>query len=150
MIRGGARTDRVGVPAQFVQGYPYRTPKSVLFVFLECSKGAAFADAKRQEEEKLSPKKLLGSLTILRGGREQAMRENARAKGLRYLTEGCVIVNAVAGPIVRATCRGEGAVYHLGHDPGTWWCDCPARGRCAHLTALMTVTAPVSRSGGAT
>ena len=72
------------------------------------------------------------------------MRENAAAKGRRYLTEGRVIVTAArAGHYVRAAIRGDGTVYRAGWDAGTWWCRCPARtDQCAHLAALRLVTAP--------
>lgn len=72
------------------------------------------------------------------------MRENAQAKARRYLTEGRVIVtHARANAIVRATCRGDGTVYQLGWDAGSWWCTCPARSdQCSHLHALRLVTAP--------
>lgn len=67
-------------------------------------------------------------------------RENAATKGRRYLVEGRLTVHAIRGPNVRASCRGDGATYTLTHDPGTGWaCTCPARGRCAHLTALGLV-----------
>jgi uncharacterized Zn finger protein len=68
------------------------------------------------------------------------MRENAEAKGRRYLTEGRLIVDHVAGGEIRAHCRGGGAVYLLTHDRDGWLCSCPALGRCAHLIALMLVT----------
>jgi hypothetical protein len=70
-------------------------------------------------------------------------REDAAAKGRRYLAEGRLVVRAVdeiAGT-VRAACRGDGAVYALGRDRGGWFCSCPARGRCAHLVALGLVVA---------
>lgn len=69
-------------------------------------------------------------------------RETVPQKAMRYLTEGRLIVEQVAGDQVRATCRGAGEVYQLGHDPGRgWWCSCPVRSdRCAHLDALRRVT----------
>ena len=70
-------------------------------------------------------------------------RENAAAKGRRYLAEGRLVVRAVderAGT-ARAVCRGDGAVYALGRDGGGWFCSCPARSRCAHLVALGLVVA---------
>lgn len=69
------------------------------------------------------------------------MAENARAKGMRYLTEGRLFVLRVDGGLVQASCRGDsGEFYRLGRDRGGWHCDCPARTRCAHLHALMSVT----------
>ncbi len=68
------------------------------------------------------------------------MRESAEVKGRRYLTEGRLHVVGTDGDSVVATCRGNGHLYRLGHDRRGWWCNCPARGRCSHLWALMSVT----------
>jgi len=67
-------------------------------------------------------------------------RENARAKGMRYLGEGRLTVLYVDPDRVQAECRGTGAVYRLrwSEDEG-WTCTCPARGRCSHLWALLSV-----------
>ena len=68
-------------------------------------------------------------------------RETKEAKGRRYLTEGRLHVRTVDGDTVRATCRGDGQRYLLGHDvPARWWCSCPASRDCAHLVALRLVT----------
>lgn len=70
-------------------------------------------------------------------------RENVAEKGRRYLTEARLVVEHVDGQTVRAQCRGDsGAIYELGFDHVRveWHCTCPARGRCAHLVALMLVT----------
>jgi uncharacterized Zn finger protein len=68
-------------------------------------------------------------------------REDARAKGMRYLTSGRLVVTLVSGMEVSAVCRGDsGTVYALGYKRGGWWCDCPAFTKCAHLTALQLVT----------
>ena len=69
-------------------------------------------------------------------------RENAAAKGRRYLTEGRLTVERVDGDLIVASCRGDGETYRLDHDPAQqdWHCTCPARTRCSHLTALMLVT----------
>jgi hypothetical protein len=68
-------------------------------------------------------------------------RENAAAKGARYLLEARLIVEQVDGDLVRASCRGSGAIYELGYTPDRgWWCDCPAVGLCSHLSGLMLVT----------
>jgi uncharacterized Zn finger protein len=71
------------------------------------------------------------------------LRENAAAKGRRYLTEGRVIVTHVRpGTVVRAVVRGDGALHRCGWDAGTWWCQCPARSdACAHLVALRLIVA---------
>lgn len=68
-------------------------------------------------------------------------RENAQAKGRRYLLDGRLFVRYVGPHGIRATCRGQGEVYQLGWErrPG-WFCSCPARTRCAHLVALQLVT----------
>jgi uncharacterized Zn finger protein len=68
------------------------------------------------------------------------VREPVEAKGRRYLVEGRLVVEHVAGDMVRARCRGGGAVYELGLEAGGWWCSCLARGRCSHLVALQLVT----------
>jgi uncharacterized Zn finger protein len=68
-------------------------------------------------------------------------RESVESKGRRYLLESRLTVVLVGGDVVRATCRGSGELYELGHTPGRgWWCNCPARAQCAHLLALMAVT----------
>jgi hypothetical protein len=67
-------------------------------------------------------------------------RENVQAKGRRYLTEGRLIVERVDAAGIRAICRGMGAVYTLGYENERWYCICPARDTCAHLTALQLVT----------
>ena len=72
-------------------------------------------------------------------------RENAAAKGRRYVGEGRLVVEHATGGEVRARCRGDGAVYRLGFKNGKWRCDCPALGRCSHLVALGLVVAPEGR-----
>lgn len=70
-------------------------------------------------------------------------RESADAKARRYLAEGRLSVLEVGPQVVRATCRGDGAVYRLGWWRGRWGCQCPAggtfRANCAHLLALRLV-----------
>ena len=68
-------------------------------------------------------------------------RENAEVKGRRYVAEGRLLVEHVDARTIRARCRGNGAVYGLGRNRGSWFCDCPALGRCCHLVALQLVTA---------
>ncbi len=69
---------------------------------------------------------------------------NAVEKGRRYLSEGRLVVRELdehAGVVV-ADCRGDGAIWACGRDEsGRWWCQCPARTRCAHLYALGLVVA---------
>ena len=68
-------------------------------------------------------------------------RENARAKGVRYLGEGRLTVVYVDPERIRAECRGAGAVYRLRWTEREGWaCTCPSRGRCSHLWALLNVT----------
>jgi uncharacterized Zn finger protein len=68
------------------------------------------------------------------------VRENGEAKGRRYVAEGRLVVEEVNERSIRALCRGAGAVYNLSYEAGRWSCTCPAKGRCAHLVALMLVT----------
>lgn len=71
------------------------------------------------------------------------MREAVGEKARRYLSEGRLTVTSLHGRRVRATCRGGGGTtYRLGFDRGSWWCECPAYGRCSHLDALQLVTVP--------
>jgi hypothetical protein len=67
------------------------------------------------------------------------MTESAYEKGRRYLVEGRLVVTRVDGDEIRATCRGGGTAYALGHTAGRWFCGCPARTTCAHLVALQLV-----------
>lgn len=71
------------------------------------------------------------------------MRESAEQRGRRLLTEGRLIVHTAGPSYVDATCRGSGDVHTVTYRRGGWHCTCPALGRCAHLVALMLVTAPV-------
>ena len=68
------------------------------------------------------------------------MRENAEAKGRRYLLEGRLVIEQVNSRQVVASCRGAGRVYQVTCRRGAWACTCPALGRCAHLVALQLVT----------
>jgi hypothetical protein len=72
----------------------------------------------------------------------EQLRQNAQAKGRRYLTEGRLVITHADGDRVRATCRGDGCVYELEVKGEDRACTCPAMGRCAHLIALGSVTAP--------
>jgi len=70
-------------------------------------------------------------------------RESVEDKGLRYIRERRLTVERVDGDLVVARCRGgSGEEYAMRFDVGAarWFCDCPARGTCAHLTALQMVT----------
>ena len=67
------------------------------------------------------------------------MRESAALKARRYIVEARLTINHVDGRNVSAHCRGDAAIYTLGHDGQSWHCDCPARGRCSHLLALGLV-----------
>ena len=78
-------------------------------------------------------------------------RENAEAKGRRYLVEAQLLVELVNELEVSALCSGDGAVYELGFTAGAWFCTCPALRRCSHLIALGLVVAPsASRPKGPT
>lgn len=67
-------------------------------------------------------------------------RENAEAKGRRYLGEGRLTVAAIGEHFVRATCRGGGQVYAVGWTRSRGWsCSCVARGTCSHLVALQLI-----------
>ena len=67
-------------------------------------------------------------------------RENAEARGRRYLGEGRLPVLHVASNVVRATCRGSGEVHTVvWTDGGGWRCTCPALTRCSHIVALQLV-----------
>ena len=71
------------------------------------------------------------------------MRENAAAKGRRYVSEGRLVVRQLdeEGGVVVADCRGDGAIHSCGYDERGWWCSCAAKGRCSHLHALGLVCA---------
>ncbi len=70
-------------------------------------------------------------------------REPIDVKARRLLAEGRLIVTSAAPWHVEAACKGDsGHVYTVGYTRAGWWCDCPALGRCSHLTALQLVTAP--------
>ncbi len=69
------------------------------------------------------------------------MRESAEAKARRYLCESRLCVLRVDAERVEATCKGSGALYRLGWSAARgWFCNCAARGRCAHLIALQLIT----------
>jgi uncharacterized Zn finger protein len=65
-------------------------------------------------------------------------RELIDDKARRYLVEGRLRVTHVTNNRVSATCRGR-ASYALGRTNDHWWCECPARVRCAHIVALQHV-----------
>lgn len=67
-------------------------------------------------------------------------RENAQARGKRYLTEGRLRLKLVQSRRILAVCRGTGATWSCGFMNGVWFCECPARTRCSHLWALQLVT----------
>jgi hypothetical protein len=70
-------------------------------------------------------------------------RENVMAKAQRYLTEARVRILSCdeANGTVTADVRGSGAMYATGRDDERgWYCDCKARGECAHIAALKYVT----------
>ena len=69
-------------------------------------------------------------------------RENAATKARRLLTEGRLMVSFAAGNLIEADVRGDsGHIYHVIHSPGKWSCNCAARGRCSHVSAVMLIAA---------
>ena len=69
-------------------------------------------------------------------------REGAEAKGRRYLLEGRLRLASVSDRLILANCRGDaGDIYVVGWDRQRmdWRCNCPARGRCAHIVAIGLV-----------
>ena len=77
------------------------------------------------------------------------MRENYQAKAKRLLGEGRLVVRSVDGDAITARCRGDsGEICSVGHDDaqGSWFCTCPAKGRCSQLQSLMWVTVANPRS----
>jgi len=76
-------------------------------------------------------------------------RETIRKKAGRYLLEARVRVLFCDedNGIVTADVRGSGAGYTTGRDDERgWYCDCKARGECAHIAALKYVTVMEPRS----
>lgn len=72
------------------------------------------------------------------------MRENHQAKARRYLAEGRVVIGRVSDKEVRATVRGDGALWTVVFTRGGWRCDCPALTQaCSHVFAVGLVTAPI-------
>lgn len=66
-------------------------------------------------------------------------RENAAAKGRRYLLEGRVVVTEVNRHRVAASVRGDGHLYRAGWEHGRWSCACPARSdSCSPLPRVQT------------
>lgn len=71
-------------------------------------------------------------------------RENAEAKGQRYLTEGRVVIEAAGPGYLSATVRGAGDIHVVSFARGGWACSCSARGLCSHLHAVRQVAAPTA------
>lgn len=70
------------------------------------------------------------------------MRETARAKATRILTDGRLVVTCVRFGRITSTCRGEGHIWHQTWPAGQWRCTCPATSQdCSHLLALQRVVA---------
>jgi uncharacterized Zn finger protein len=73
-------------------------------------------------------------------------RENAEAKGRRYLVEGRVYVQQVNGHHVLARVRGSGEMHTVTGDAWGWRCTCPARGTCSHLVAVQLIAVKPRRT----
>ncbi|MCZ2804334.1 hypothetical protein O2W18_04400 [Modestobacter sp. VKM Ac-2983] len=71
-------------------------------------------------------------------------RENAAAKGRRYLVEGRLTIRSAnrAGGVVAIVRGDSGLLYRAEWIPDRGWvCNCPTRtDRCAHLVALRLVS----------
>lgn len=70
-------------------------------------------------------------------------RETVDGKARRLLAEGRVLISDGGRKRVLASVAGESAVYVVAYSAGSWWCSCPARGRCAHRVAVELVTDPL-------
>jgi hypothetical protein len=70
------------------------------------------------------------------------VRENARDRGRRLVSEARLVIRRVNDVEILAVCRGDsGELHELDYHPnGGWWCDCEARTQCGHLYALQLVT----------
>ena len=68
-------------------------------------------------------------------------RENSETRALRLLLEGRVAIRSVGLRGVLAFVKGDsGSLRTVRFDPGLeWQCSCPARGKCAHVRAVMHV-----------
>ena len=69
------------------------------------------------------------------------MRENAKARAVRFLIERRVMVLRAGASLVVAVVRGDsGELRTVTWDPGRGFrCDCPAIGLCAHGHAVASV-----------
>jgi len=67
-------------------------------------------------------------------------RENIETRGRRLLAERRVAILSVHRQRVYALVRGDsGTTHRTGYIRGRWVCDCPARGRCAHIVTIQCV-----------
>lgn len=67
-------------------------------------------------------------------------RETVEAKAARYLLESRVTIYQANDTVIRARVRGMGDEYTVIATRGGYACNCPARGRCCHQVAVMSVT----------
>jgi uncharacterized Zn finger protein len=78
------------------------------------------------------------------------VRENARSKALRYLSEARVRIldcHEDDGTLT-AEVRGNGRMYAVVHDADGWSCSCEARAEnCCHVLACKAVTVFEPREG---
>jgi len=69
------------------------------------------------------------------------MREGARSKARRLLSEGRVTLRRIGSDAIIAHVRGESAgEYLVTWDPAGWHCPCDALGRCSHILATQLIT----------
>lgn len=69
-------------------------------------------------------------------------RENAEAKGVRYLSSGRLVVLEASRGYFLAVVRGAGEVHTVTYQRGGWSCTCAARSTCSHLHAARLIAAP--------
>lgn len=61
-------------------------------------------------------------------------------KARRYIAEHRVLIRRVDGREIDAEIDGGTGRWYVQRRIGGWRCDCPARRRCCHLTAVRLVT----------
>ena len=74
--------------------------------------------------------------------------ETIPVKRNRLLTEHRVYIRLCHPEHVVASVRGDTSVHDIDLTAGRWSCSCPARHRCSHLEAVMSVTVPTPQPTG--